>query len=188
MDISLTDTATKDITLTETAADKLGGILDQKGLRASHALRVFVKGGGCGGMQYGMTFDDDIQEADQVFEQFGLRVVVDPTSFFYVGGASIDYIDNLMGGGFHIENPKRHQFLRLRKQLSHQRRSRRRGRRRRLRQWLRPLVVGRRICAGRGKVQFNSSQVVRLRKGRATCLPSPCPDRVGVLCRPAITH
>lgn len=105
MDITLTDTSTKVVTLTEMAAEKLGGILEQKGLRESHALRVFVKGGGCGGMQYGMTFDDDIQEADQVFEQFGLRVVIDPTSFLYVGGSSIDYIDNLMGGGFHIENP-----------------------------------------------------------------------------------
>ena len=105
MDITLTDTKTTEVTLTENAAEKLGGILDQKGLRESHALRVFVKGGGCGGMQYGMTFDDDIQEADQVFEQFGLRVVIDPTSIFYVAGASIDYIDNLMGGGFHIENP-----------------------------------------------------------------------------------
>lgn len=105
MDIALTDTTTTAITLTEVAAGKLGGILEQKGLRETHALRVFVKGGGCGGMQYGMTFDDDIQEADQVFEQYGLRVIVDPTSFVYVGGASIDYIDNLMGGGFHIENP-----------------------------------------------------------------------------------
>ena len=105
MDIALADTKTTSITLTTMAVEKLGGILDQKGLRESHALRVFVKGGGCGGMQYGMTFDDDIQAADQVFEQHGLRVVVDPTSYFYVGGASIDYIDNLMGGGFHIENP-----------------------------------------------------------------------------------
>ncbi len=105
MDIALTDTKTTEVTLTEMAAEKLGGILDQKGLRETHALRVFVKGGGCGGMQYGMTFDNDFQEADQVFEQFGLRVVIDPTSFLYVGGSSIDYIDNLMGGGFHIENP-----------------------------------------------------------------------------------
>ena len=105
MDIALNDTKTTEVTLTETAAEKLGGILEQKGLRETHALRVFVKGGGCGGMQYGMTFDDDIQEADQVFEKYGLRVVIDPTSFLYVGGASIDYIDNLMGGGFHIENP-----------------------------------------------------------------------------------
>ncbi len=105
MDIALTDTKTTSVTLTAMAAEKLGGILEQKGLIETHALRVFVKGGGCGGMQYGMTFDDDIQDSDQVFEQHGLRVVIDPTSFFYVGGSSIDYIDNLMGGGFHIENP-----------------------------------------------------------------------------------
>lgn len=104
MDIPLTDTQTG-ITLTETAAAKLGNIMDEKGMRESHALRVFVKGGGCGGMQYGMTFDEEVQETDEVYEHHGLRVVVDPTSLFYIDGAQIDYIDNLMGGGFHIENP-----------------------------------------------------------------------------------
>ncbi len=104
MEMVLTETQTA-ITLTQTAAQKLGVILDQKGVKATHALRVFVKGGGCGGMQYGMTFDDNIQESDEVYTQHGMRVVVDPTSMFYINGASIDYIDNLMGGGFHIENP-----------------------------------------------------------------------------------
>jgi len=52
-----------------------------------------------------MTFDDNVQESDEVYTQHGMRVVVDPTSMFYINGASIDYIDNLMGGGFHIENP-----------------------------------------------------------------------------------
>jgi iron-sulfur cluster assembly accessory protein len=94
------------ITLTPTAAEKLGGIMEQKGMKTSHALRVFVKGGGCGGMQYGMTFDDNVREDDNVWEQHGLRVVVDGTSMFYVDGANIDYIDNLMGGGFHIDNPQ----------------------------------------------------------------------------------
>lgn len=93
------------ITLTESAAEKLGGIMEQKGLAQSHALRIFVKGGGCGGMQYGMTFDE-AREGDEVYEQHGLRVIVDSTSLFYVDGASIDYVDNLMGGGFHIENPQ----------------------------------------------------------------------------------
>ena len=104
MEMVLTQTQNA-ITLTQTAAQKLGVILDQKGVKATHALRVFVKGGGCGGMQYGMTFDDNVQESDEVYTQFGMRVVVDPTSMFYISGASIDYIDNLMGGGFHIENP-----------------------------------------------------------------------------------
>jgi iron-sulfur cluster assembly protein len=94
------------INLTESAAQKLGAIMDQKGMRETHALRVFVKGGGCGGMQYGMTFDNDISEMDNVYNQpGGLRVVVDATSLFYVEGANIDYVDNLMGGGFHIDNP-----------------------------------------------------------------------------------
>lgn len=93
------------ITLTETAADKLGGIMEQKGMKDTHALRVFVKGGGCGGMQYGMTFDE-ARDGDEVYEQHGMKVLVDPTSLFYIEGASIDYIDNLMGGGFHIDNPQ----------------------------------------------------------------------------------
>jgi iron-sulfur cluster assembly protein len=93
------------ITLTANAADKLGGIMDQKGLRESHALRVFVKGGGCGGMQYGMTFDET-RDGDEEYEMHGLRIIVDPTSLFYISGASIDYVDNLMGGGFHIDNPQ----------------------------------------------------------------------------------
>ena len=93
------------ITLTASAAEKLGGILAQKGIQETHGLRVFVKGGGCGGMQYGMTFDEANREGDQIYEQHGLRVLVDPTSLFYIDGANIDYVDNLMGGGFHIDNP-----------------------------------------------------------------------------------
>ncbi|MEZ4657136.1 MAG: iron-sulfur cluster insertion protein ErpA [Caldilineaceae bacterium] len=93
------------VTLTEGAAEKLGGILEQKGLAGSHGLRVFVKGGGCGGMQYGMTFDETSRADDMVFESHGMRVIVDPTSLFYIQGANIDYVDNLMGGGFHIDNP-----------------------------------------------------------------------------------
>ena len=93
------------ITLTNNAAEKLGGIMQEKGLIDTHALRVFVRGGGCGGMQYGMTFDE-ARDGDEVYEQHGMRVIVDPTSLFYVEGASIDYIDSLMGGGFHIDNPQ----------------------------------------------------------------------------------
>jgi len=93
------------VNLTPTAAEKLSGIMSQKGMIESHALRVFVKGGGCGGMQYGMTFDE-AREGDEVYEQHGLRVIVDSTSLFYIDGANIDYVDNLMGGGFHIDNPQ----------------------------------------------------------------------------------
>ena len=93
------------ITLTEMAADRLQKIMTEKGMVDTHGLRVFVKGGGCGGMQYGMTFDDGERDGDEVSRQHGMKVVVDPMSLFYVDGASIDYVESLMGGGFHIENP-----------------------------------------------------------------------------------
>ena len=93
------------ITLTESAAEKLGGIMEQKGLATSHALRVFVKGGGCGGMQYGMTFEGNAREVDEVYENYGIKVFVDPTSLFYINGAQIECGDKLMGGGGHSENP-----------------------------------------------------------------------------------
>ncbi|MCB9139625.1 MAG: iron-sulfur cluster assembly accessory protein [Caldilineaceae bacterium] len=99
------ETTLAGITITETAAEKLGGVMAQKGLEGEQALRVFVQGGGCGGMQYGMTFDE-VRDGDRVFSQHGLKVIVDETSLFYIDGASIDYVDNLMGGGFHIENPQ----------------------------------------------------------------------------------
>lgn len=93
------------VNLTPAAAEKLSGIMTQKGMVDSHALRVFVKGGGCGGMQYGMTFDE-ARDGDEVYEQHGMRIIVDSTSLFYIDGANIDYVDNLLGGGFHIDNPQ----------------------------------------------------------------------------------
>lgn len=93
------------VTLTETAAEKLEGIMVEKGIRETHGLRVFVSGGGCSGLQYGMTFDSNPRPVDIVFEQHGLRIIIDPQSRSYMEGASIDYVDSLMGGGFHIENP-----------------------------------------------------------------------------------
>ena len=92
------------ITLTETAADKLQKILQEKAL-TNYGLRVFVSGGGCSGLQYGMTFAEGPMEGDQVFEERNIKLIVDPGSLMYLMGAEIDYIDSLMGGGFRIENP-----------------------------------------------------------------------------------
>jgi iron-sulfur cluster assembly accessory protein len=92
------------INLSPIAADKLEKIMDEKGL-ANHSLRVFVSGGGCSGLSYGMTFAEAPETGDQVFEANGVKVIVDPGSFPYLNGAEIDYIDSLMGGGFRIENP-----------------------------------------------------------------------------------
>lgn len=92
------------ITLTETAADKLHKILEEKGLM-DHGLRVFVSGGGCSGLQYGMTFAQGPMEDDEIFEDRNIKLIVDPGSLNYLIGAQIDYVDSLMGGGFRIENP-----------------------------------------------------------------------------------
>jgi iron-sulfur cluster assembly protein len=92
------------ITLTTSAAEKLQGIMSEKGL-ANHALRVFVSGGGCSGLSYGMTFAEGAEFGDQEFDVSGVKVVVDMGSIQYLDGAEIDYIDSLMGGGFRIENP-----------------------------------------------------------------------------------
>jgi len=92
------------VSLTPSASGKLLALMQEKQLD-NHALRVFVAGGGCSGLQYGMTFDDETHPGDTEFEVNGLRVRVDAMSARYVEGASIDYQDSLMGGGFKIDNP-----------------------------------------------------------------------------------
>ena len=93
------------ITLTSAAAEKLQGIMGEKGLD-NHALRVFVSGGGCSGLQYGMQIADEAPSTeDLVFEHAGVKVIVDNQSHQYLEGASIDFDDSLQGGGFKINNP-----------------------------------------------------------------------------------
>lgn len=92
------------VELTPIAAEKLGAIMKEKNL-AEHGLRVFIAGGGCGGFQYGMAFENTMEEGDFVFESHGVRLFVDPASAMYLEGANVDYVDSLMGGGFRIENP-----------------------------------------------------------------------------------
>jgi len=92
------------LTITPTAANKLGQLLAEKSI-PDYGLRVFVAGGGCSGMQYGMAFEQEAREFDSVVELHGVRLYVDPTSAQYLAEATIDYVDNLMGGGFRIENP-----------------------------------------------------------------------------------
>src|SRR5258706_14733117 len=92
------------LSVTPVAAAKIQDLL-KAGNIPGYALRVFVAGGGCSGLQYGMAFEEGPQEYDTLIETDGVRLVVDPTSAMYVGGASIDFVDSLMGGGFRIDNP-----------------------------------------------------------------------------------
>jgi iron-sulfur cluster assembly accessory protein len=92
------------LAVTPVAAAKIKELLQARNI-PGHALRVFVAGGGCSGLQYGMAFEEAPQEYDSLIEVDGVRLIVDPTSAMYVGGASIDFVDSLMGGGFRIDNP-----------------------------------------------------------------------------------
>jgi iron-sulfur cluster assembly protein len=92
------------LNITPAAAAKLEGLMKEKELDG-YALRVFVAGGGCSGLQYGMTFDNETYPGDTEFESSGLPVRVDSMSAKYIGGANIDFVDSLMGGGFKIDNP-----------------------------------------------------------------------------------
>lgn len=92
------------IAISSEAADRLIKMMREKEIE-DYALRVFVAGGGCSGLQYGMTFDDEVREGDTAFTSHELRVLIDPVSARYLVGATVDYVDTLMGGGFKIDNP-----------------------------------------------------------------------------------
>jgi iron-sulfur cluster assembly protein len=92
------------LTVTPSAVDVIRTLLVQRNI-PNHALRVFVSGGGCSGMQYGMAFEESPREFDKLVEVDGVRLIVDSTSLMYLQGATIDYVDSLMGGGFRIDNP-----------------------------------------------------------------------------------
>ncbi len=92
------------MTLTAAAEAKLRELMTQRNI-PNYGLRVFVAGGGCSGLQYGMAFEAQPREFDTVVNQNGIRLFIDPTSLMYLSGASIDFVDSLMGGGFKIDNP-----------------------------------------------------------------------------------
>ena len=92
------------ITVTPVAVEKIKGIKAAQGAAEDTGLRVRVVGGGCSGFQYQLVFDA-AKPGDQVFEQDGVKVVVDPKSFLYLTGTEIDYVDGLTSAGFSLKNP-----------------------------------------------------------------------------------
>jgi iron-sulfur cluster assembly protein len=93
------------ITLTDKGAEKVREFLSSQSAVAETAgLRVGVRGGGCSGFQYALAFDDQRPE-DTVFEDKGIRLLVDNPSLPYVRGSVIDFVEGLQGAGFKVENP-----------------------------------------------------------------------------------
>ena len=93
------------VSLTQSAADHIRAMQSEQSENAGKALRIYVEGGGCSGLQYGMVFDER-RDGDLASESFGVPVLVDAASVEYVRGSVIDYSDALTGGGFKIQNPK----------------------------------------------------------------------------------
>lgn len=101
----VTDTAIPAITLSTAAAEAVKNILAERKLEG-YALRVYVAGGGCCGVNFGMALDNNIRDVDTTFEADGVRVVVDEVSIDYLRGARIDYVnDPVHGAGFAVDSP-----------------------------------------------------------------------------------
>lgn len=93
-----------DVTVTERAARRIGEILARE--PAGTMLRVSVEGGGCSGFQYRFGTDSTRADDDIVIEKEGATVLIDPLSLNYMAGAEIDFVDDLIGQAFKINNPK----------------------------------------------------------------------------------
>jgi iron-sulfur cluster assembly protein len=93
------------ISLTDKGAEKVDEFLaTQEAVAPTAGLRVAVRGGGCSGFQYALAFDEE-REDDNVFEDKGVRLLVDKASLPYVNGSVIDFVDGLQGAGFKVDNP-----------------------------------------------------------------------------------
>lgn len=93
------------ITLSDRAAKELKELLESEN-KTGAALRVWVAGGGCSGLTYGIALDENApEEGDQEYEDHGIRILVDGLSLQYMEGSCVDYVDDSMGGGFKVDNP-----------------------------------------------------------------------------------
>jgi iron-sulfur cluster assembly accessory protein len=100
-----TEVDTTSITLSTTAADAVKNIISERNLEG-YALRVYVAGGGCCGVNFGMALDNNFRDVDTTFEANGVKVVVDEVSIDYLRGATIDFVnDPVRGAGFAVDSP-----------------------------------------------------------------------------------
>ncbi len=88
----------------DSAVAKVRELVEEEG-NPDLKLRVFVTGGGCSGFQYGFSFDDNQDEEDTAVERDGVTLLIDPMSYQYLVGATIDYEEGLQGSQFVVKNP-----------------------------------------------------------------------------------
>lgn len=92
------------ITLTLEAEQKIRELMQQD--NETVGLRIYVRGGGCHGYQYGMAFESKIAEDDTVIEKGDLKIILDSQSAPLLQGAEVEYLDSVQGSGFSLKNPQ----------------------------------------------------------------------------------
>lgn len=93
------------IFISEKAKIRVNNILLNDGIGEDHFVRVSVTSGGCSGLSYDMSFDNEVKEGDEVFEDKGMKLVTDAKSMLYLIGTTLDFSDGLDGKGFYFNNP-----------------------------------------------------------------------------------
>ena len=93
------------IHVSDKAKDQIIALKKEEGRTERHNLRVSVKGGGCSGLMYDISFDDQTKEEDKVFEDKGVKILVDKKSLLYLLGTTLEFSDGLNGKGFQFVNP-----------------------------------------------------------------------------------
>lgn len=96
--------ATAPLFFSDSAVAKAKELIDEEG-NAELKLRVYVTGGGCSGFQYGFSFDDAQDDEDTIIERDGVKLLVDPMSYQYLVGSTVDYLEGLQGSQFVVNNP-----------------------------------------------------------------------------------
>ena len=93
------------ISVTENAVRRIIELKTEEGKNDAHNIRVSVKGGGCSGLMYDLGFDETIKETDEIFEDRGVKILIDKKSMLYLLGTTLDFSDGLNGKGFQFINP-----------------------------------------------------------------------------------
>lgn len=93
------------ISVTDKAKDRIVDLRAKEGHNDNHNIRVLVQGGGCSGLMYDLKFDAEINPTDEIFEDKGIKILVDKKSLLYLLGTTLDFSDGLNGKGFQFINP-----------------------------------------------------------------------------------
>ena len=93
------------ISVTEKAKNRIIELRSTDNMTDDHNIRVSVKGGGCSGLMYDLGFDDEVKDADEIFEDKGVKILIDKKSMLYLLGTTLDFSDGLNGKGFQFVNP-----------------------------------------------------------------------------------